>query len=58
MLDIEVGQSVKVVSGPLEGFVGDVIEMSPEKQKMKVNVSMFGRETPVELDFYQVKSID
>lgn len=58
VLDIDVGQSVKVVSGPLEGFVGEVTEISPEKQKMKVNVSMFGRETPVELEFYQVKSID
>lgn len=56
-LDIEVGQSIKVVSGPLEGFVGEVLELYPEKQKMKVNVSMFGRETPVELDFYQVQSI-
>ncbi len=58
IIDIEVGQSVKVVSGPLEGFVGEVLEISSEKQKMKVNVSMFGRETPVELDFYQVKAIN
>lgn len=57
VLDIEVGQSVNVMSGPLEGFVGVVTEISHEKQKMKVNVSMFGRETPVELDFYQVKPI-
>lgn len=56
-LDIEVGQSVTVMSGPLEGFVGEVTEINTEKQKMKVNVSMFGRETPVELDFYQVKPI-
>lgn len=57
VLDIEVGQSVNVVSGPLEGFVGVITDISAEKQKMKVNVSMFGRETPVELDFYQVKPI-
>lgn len=58
VLDIEEGQSVNVISGPLEGFVGVVTEISHEKQKMKVNVSMFGRETPVELDFYQVKPIN
>ena len=57
VLDIEVGQSVKVVSGPLESFVGVVNEINPDKQKMKVTVSMFGRETPVELDFYQIKPV-
>ena len=51
--DIKVGDSVKVVSGPLEGFIGVVEEISGEKQKVKVTVQMFGRETPVELDFSQ-----
>ena len=55
--DIKVGDSVKVVSGPLEGFIGVVEEISGEKQKVKVTVQMFGRETPVELDFSQVEKL-
>jgi transcriptional antiterminator NusG len=57
VLDIEPGESVRVESGPLEGFVGTVEEIDDERQKLKVIVSMFGRETPVELDFIQVKKI-
>ncbi len=54
---IEVGQSVKVVNGPLADFDGVVSEVSPEAGKVKVMVSIFGRETPVELSFDQVTSI-
>ena len=54
---IEVGQSVKVISGPLAEFDGVVSEMSPESGKVKVLVSIFGRETPVELSFDQVAKI-
>ncbi len=54
---IEVGQSVKVVSGPLAEFDGVVSEVSPESGKVKVLVSIFGRETPVELSFDQVAKI-
>ncbi|MDO4503288.1 MAG: transcription termination/antitermination protein NusG [Coriobacteriia bacterium] len=54
---IEVGQSVKVVSGPLSDFDGVVSEVSPEAGKVKVLVSIFGRETPVELAFDQVTTI-
>lgn len=54
---IEVGQSVKVVSGPLSDFDGVVAEVSPEAGKVKVLVSIFGRETPVELAFDQVATI-
>ena len=57
VLNIEVGQSVRVVSGPLENFIGVVEEIYPEKQKVRVSVSMFGRETPVELDFIQIQKI-
>ena len=54
---IEVGQSVKVVNGPLADFDGVVSEVSPEAEKLKVMVSIFGRETPVELSFDQVARI-
>lgn len=54
---LEVGASVKVVSGPLEEFDGIVSEVSPEANKVKVMVSIFGRETPVELSFDQVAKI-
>lgn len=56
-LDVEIGESVMVTSGPLENFIGTVQEIQPEKQKVKVVVSMFGRDTVVELDFVQVKRI-
>ena len=49
-LDYGVGDSVTVSSGPLKGYIGTVQEISPDKKKIKVLVSMFGRETPVELD--------
>ena len=55
--NLEVGQSVKVVNGPLADFDGVVSEVSPEAGKVKVMVSIFGRETPVELSFDQVARI-
>lgn len=54
---LEEGQSVKVVSGPLADFDGVVAEVSPDANKVKVMVSIFGRETPVELSFDQVARI-
>ena len=57
VLDIQVGESVRVVSGPLENFIGTVELLDPERQKVKLVVSMFGRDTPVELDFVQVKKL-
>ena len=56
-VDYDVDDSVKVVNGPLAGFVGTVQEINKDKSKVKVLVSMFGRETPVELDFSQVEKI-
>ena len=56
-LDVEVGNNVIVTSGPLESFVGVVEEVNTERQKVRVMVSMFGRDTSVELDFVQVKRI-
>ena len=55
--NLEVGQTVKVISGPLADFDGTVSEVTPEANKVKVLVSIFGRETPVELSFAQVARI-
>ena len=54
-VNFEVGSSVRVCEGPLSDFVGTVDEINMEKQSVRVIVSMFGRETPVELDFSQVE---
>ena len=56
-LDVQVGESVRVISGPLESFIGVVEEIDEERQKVRVSVSMFGRETPVELDFVQIQKL-
>jgi transcriptional antiterminator NusG len=52
-----IGESVKVISGPLSDFSGEISEMNQDAQKLKVLVSIFGRETPVEVGFDQVKKI-
>ena len=57
-VDYDINDNVQVLNGPLEGFVGVVQEINKEKQKVKVLVSMFGRETPVELEFSQVQKVD
>jgi len=57
-VDYDVSDTVQVINGPLEGFVGSVQEINKEKQKVKVLVSMFGRETPVELEFSQVQKVN
>ena len=56
-VDYAVGDSVKVVVGPLEGFIGTVDEIDAEAGKIKLTVSMFGRDTPVELELEQVAAI-
>ena len=56
-VDYELNEQVEVMNGPFEGFVGTVQEINKEKHKVKVLVSMFGRETPVELEFSQVKKV-
>lgn len=57
MTDLKIKDTVKVVSGPFESFMGTVDNLNMEKRKVKVFVSMFGRETLVELDFEQVEKI-
>ncbi len=57
-IDYDLNDTVQVVNGPLEGFIGAVQEINKEKQKVKVLVSMFGRETPVELEFSQVQKVN
>jgi len=54
-VNFEIGSNVRVCEGPLADFVGVVDEINMEKQSVRVIVSMFGRETPVELDFSQVE---
>jgi len=54
-VQFDVGDSVKIVDGPFDSFVGVVEELDEEKNKLKVAVSIFGRATPVELDFTQVE---
>lgn len=58
VVDLEVGENVRVVSGPLENFVALITEIYTEKHKLKALVNMFGRETPVELEFGQVEKLD
>lgn len=56
-LDIEQGDNVKVISGPFESFMGVVEEVNMDRQVLRVKISMFGRDTPVELEFGQVDKI-
>lgn len=53
-----VGDSVHIIDGPLEGFVGTVEELDTEKNRVRVTVSMFGRETPVELELDQAEAVE
>ncbi len=56
-IDVEVNDPVRISDGPFKGFEGKVAEVDEERGKVRVLVSMFGRETPVELDFLQVKKL-
>lgn len=56
--DFKVGDSITVIDGPLEGFSGLIDEVFPGQAKVRVNLSMFGRQTPTELEFKQIKKID
>ena len=54
-VDMAVGDKISVLSGPFKDFDGEVIEVSPERSKLKALLSIFGRDTPVELEFNQVE---
>ncbi len=56
-IDVREGDAVKIIDGPFKDHSGKIKEVDEEKGKVKVSVSIFGRETPVELDFLQIKKI-
>ncbi|ART74656.1 transcription termination/antitermination protein NusG [Sutcliffiella horikoshii] len=56
-VDFDLKESVKVTEGPFANFTGHIVEMDKDKHKVKVLVNMFGRETPVELDFTQIEKL-
>lgn len=57
-LSYAIGDSVQIIDGPMEGFVGTVEKLDVEKNSVRVMVSMFGRETPVDLELSQVESVE
>ncbi|MEA4926140.1 MAG: transcription termination/antitermination protein NusG [Syntrophomonadaceae bacterium] len=57
IINLEIGENIRVNSGPFENFEGIVKELLPDRGKVRVNISMFGRETPVELDYEQINKI-
>jgi transcriptional antiterminator NusG len=56
-VEVEVGQNIRVHSGPFDGFIGVIDEIDDARGKVRVLVSMFGRETPLELDFDQIDKL-
>lgn len=57
-IDMAQGDKIKVLSGPFKDFEGEVVEVTPERSKLKALLSIFGRDTPVELEFNQVQKHD
>lgn len=56
-LDVKAGDKVRITSGPFADFVAGIIEVYPDKSKLRANVSIFGRETPVELEYKQINKL-
>lgn len=55
--DFEKGDRVQIVDGPFEDFIGEVQEINVQQKRARVLVSMFGRETPLDLEFYQIEKV-
>ena len=55
LIDLSIGDNAKIIDGPFTGFSGIVDEINEEKSKLKLMISIFGRSTPVELEFFQVE---
>ena len=56
-MDVKVGEKVRITAGPFADFVGDITEVYPDKAKLRAMVSIFGRETPVELEYKQIQKL-
>lgn len=56
-LDVKIGDKVEIISGPFTGFPGNITEVYPDKSKLKAIVSIFGRDTPVELEYDDIKKV-
>jgi len=56
-IDVQIGDPVKIIDGPFKDFEGKISEVDEERGKVKVLINIFGRETPAELDFLQIKKI-
>ena len=54
---VKPGDKVRIISGPFADFDADIIEVYPDKSKLRANVSIFGRETPVELEYKQINKL-
>lgn len=57
VLDVNVGDKVRIISGPFAEFIGDITEVYPDKEKLRASVSIFGRDTPVELEYNQIQKV-
>ena len=56
-MDVKVGEKVRIISGPFAEFVGDITEVYPDKAKLRAMVSIYRRETPVELEYKQIQKL-